>query len=55
MIWTEKSIVQAKAKEYLDIKKPLFWSDPKNLDGLLNRFIGKEFGIAPDSFRLILV
>ena len=30
-------------------------TDPKKLDRLLNRFIGKEFGIAPDSFRLILV
>ena len=30
-------------------------TDPKKLDGLLNRFIGKEFGIVPDSFRLILV
>ena len=32
-----------------------FCTDPKKLDRLLNRFIGKEFGIAPDSFRLILV
>ena len=30
-------------------------TDPKKLDRLLNRFIGKEFGIVPDSFRLILV
>ncbi len=33
----------------------LVCTDPKNLDRLLNRFIGKEFGIVPDSFRLILV
>ena len=30
-------------------------TDPKKLDGLLNMFIDTEFGIAPDSFRLILV
>ena len=30
-------------------------TDPKKLDGLLNMFIDIEFGIAPDSFRLILV
>jgi hypothetical protein len=30
-------------------------TDPKSLDRLINRFIGKEFGIVPDSFRLILV
>ena len=30
-------------------------TDPKKLDGLLNMFIDTEFGIAPDSVRLILV
>ena len=30
-------------------------TDPKSLDRLINRFIGKEFGIVPDSFRLTLV
>ena len=30
-------------------------TDPKKLDGLKIRFDVKEFGIAPDSFRLILV
>ena len=29
--------------------------NPKKLDGLINKFIGKEFGIAPDSFLLISV
>ena len=33
----------------------IYCTDPKSLDRLINRFIGKEFGIVPDSFRLILV
>ena len=32
-----------------------YCTDPKRLDRLINRFIGKEFGIVPDSFRLTLV
>ena len=39
-----------KAKETMSI-----CTDPKRLDRLINRFIGKEFGIVPDSFRLTLV
>ena len=37
------------------IKEPHLCTDPKRLDRLTNRFIGKEFGIVPDSFRLTLV
>ncbi len=28
---------------------------PQKLDGLIKSFIGKEFGIAPDSFLLVSV
>jgi hypothetical protein len=37
------------------INDPLKCTDPKSLDRLINRFIGKEFGIVPGSFRLTLV
>ena len=40
--------------KYID-RHPRLCTDPKKLDGLLNMFIDTEFGIAPDSFRLILV
>ena len=36
-------------------KRPAFCTDPKKLDGLKIRFDVKEFGIVPDSFRLVLV
>ena len=36
-------------------KKESNCTDPKRLDRLKIRFDVKEFGIAPDSFRLILV
>ena len=40
---------------YKKMRAVRYCTDPKKLDRLLNRFTGKEFGIAPDSFRLILV
>ena len=36
-------------------KKGELCTDPKKLDGLKIRFDVKEFGIVPDSFRLVLV
>ena len=36
-------------------KKEQICTDPKKLDGLKIRFDVKEFGIAPGSFRLVLV
>ncbi len=33
----------------------LGWSDPKKLDELIKSFIGKEFGIPPDSSLLTCI
>ena len=47
--------VSPSAARDAEIKQSVECTDPKRLDGLKIRFDAKEFGIVPDSFRLILV